>query len=225
MRAQVAQGLALRRDDRFRLGDRDDVQGRNLLRERPVAGGGPEWQGDRQREQRAAAAVLGAADVTFLGAIDGELEATTALRRAVAEVVRATRPDVVLGHDPWQRYRLHPDHRAAGFLTTDGVVAARDWHFFPDAGPPHRPQELWLFEADEPDHVEGIDGTLDRKVAALLAHRSQWRSTMGIDDDADAVTAAAQTLAFTGRIAGVAAVAAAGHTPRHGEAFRRIREL
>ena len=24
------------------------------------------------------------------------------------------RPDVVLGHDPWRRYRLHPDHRHAG---------------------------------------------------------------------------------------------------------------
>ena len=33
-------------------------------------------------------------------------------------------PDVVLGHDPWKRYRLHPDHRAAGFLTCDALVAA-----------------------------------------------------------------------------------------------------
>jgi LmbE family N-acetylglucosaminyl deacetylase len=179
----------------------------------------------RQREQRAAAALLGAQDVTFLGAVDGELEPTATLRRAVAEVVRLTRPDIVLGHDPWQRYRLHPDHRAAGFLTTDGVVAARDWHFFPDAGPPHRPQELWLFEADEPDHVEGIDATLDRKVAALLAHRSQWRSTMGIADDVDAATAAAQTAAFADRVAGEAAEAAAGQGPRYGEAFRRIREV
>ena len=29
-------------------------------------------------------------------------------------MIREVRPDVVLGHDPWKRYRLHPDHRHAG---------------------------------------------------------------------------------------------------------------
>ena len=43
-------------------------------------------------------------------------------------------PTVVLGHDPWRRYRLHPDHRAAGFLTVDALVAARDPHFFAELG-------------------------------------------------------------------------------------------
>ena len=46
--------------------------------------------------------------------------------------IRRLRPDVVLGHDPWKRYRLHPDHRNAGWLTVDGVVAARDPHFYPE---------------------------------------------------------------------------------------------
>ena len=62
-------------------------------------------------------------------------------RWEVAYWIRRLRPDVVLGHDPWKRYRLHPDHRHAGFLTVDGVVAARDPHFFPEqalAPPPAR---------------------------------------------------------------------------------------
>jgi LmbE family N-acetylglucosaminyl deacetylase len=80
----------------------------------------------RRAEARAAAAALGAAGVHFLGAVDGELEVTMALRLAVARLVRTVRPDVVLGHDPWRRWLLHPDHRAAGLLTVDGVVAARD---------------------------------------------------------------------------------------------------
>jgi LmbE family N-acetylglucosaminyl deacetylase len=98
---------------------------------------------------------------------------------------------VVLGHDPWRRYRLHPDHRAAGFLTTDGIVAARDPHFFPELPDvPHRPHALMLWEADEPDHVEDITGHVEAKLAALLAHRSQWRSTMHIEPDDDASMAA-----------------------------------
>jgi LmbE family N-acetylglucosaminyl deacetylase len=140
----------------------------------------------RQAEQRAAAKALGATGtVTFLGEVDGELEATLELRAAVAEVIRRAQPDVVLGHDPWKRYRLHPDHRAAGFLVCDAVVAARDPHFYPEQGlAPHRPSTLLLWEADEANHAEEISGSLDTKLAALEAHASQFESTMGAVDEA-----------------------------------------
>jgi LmbE family N-acetylglucosaminyl deacetylase len=92
----------------------------------------------RRAEAQAAAAVLGAAGVHFLGAVDGELEVTMALRLAVARLVRTVRPDVVLGHDPWRRWLLHPDHRAAGLLTVDGVVAARDPLYRVPTGAPLR---------------------------------------------------------------------------------------
>jgi len=143
----------------------------------------------RQDEQRAAAKALGATGtVTFLGEVDGELEVTLALRGAVAEVIRRVQPDVVLGHDPWKRYRLHPDHRAAGFLMCDGVVAARDPHFFPEHGlPPHRPATLLLWEADEVQHVEDVSAAVEAKLAALEAHASQFESTMGAVDEAGLV--------------------------------------
>ena len=80
----------------------------------------------RRREAAAAGAVLGAARVHFLGAVDGELEVTLALRAEVARLVRTVRPDVVVGHDPWRRWLLHPDHRAAGFLTVATVALRRD---------------------------------------------------------------------------------------------------
>lgn len=146
----------------------------------------------RRSEQRDAAAVLGAASTENLGAVDGELAETPDLRAAICAAIRRVRPKVLVGHDPWRRYRLHPDHRHAGFLTVDALVAARDPHFFPDQDlAPHRPAALLLFEADEPDHVERVDATIDRKIEALLAHRSQWRSTLGIDPaDAEAGTAA-----------------------------------
>jgi LmbE family N-acetylglucosaminyl deacetylase len=138
----------------------------------------------RRDEQREASRRLGGEGaVTFLGWTDGELEAGLLQRREVAYWIRRVRPEVVLGHDPWRRYRLHPDHRNAGFLTTDGIVAARDPHFFPEQSErPHRPGTLLLWEADEPDHVEDISGFEDRKLHALLAHRSQFRSTMHIDE-------------------------------------------
>ena len=142
----------------------------------------------RQSEQRAAAAALGAVEVHFLGEVDGELLAGEAQRARVCRLIRRVRPDTVLGHDPWKRYRLHPDHREAGRLTIESIVAARDPHFFPEqVEAPHRPDRLLLFEPDEIDHLEPLDPVdLRAKLDALRCHRSQWRSTMGIDDSPDA---------------------------------------
>jgi len=134
----------------------------------------------RRDEQRAAAAALGASDVVHLDLVDGEVEATMALREELCRQIRLARPDVVLTHDPWQRYQLHPDHRATGTAAVDGVVAARDPLFFPGQGlAPHRPAAVLLWSADVPDHAEPIDASVDAKVAALLCHSSQGTTTMG----------------------------------------------
>ena len=177
----------------------------------------------RQREQRAASRALGGSgECIFLGWRDGELEAGLRQRWEVAYWIRTCRPDVVLGHDPWRRYRLHPDHRNAGLLATDGIVAARDPHFFPEQSlPPHRPSTLLLWEADEPNHVEDVGGYVERKMDALLAHASQFRSTMNIEDPASTEQHDAfrrrihDRLAEHGRPAGVT----------HGEAFHIITRL
>jgi LmbE family N-acetylglucosaminyl deacetylase len=141
-------------------------------------------------ECRAAAVVIDGAAlgpssddrVLFLGHVDGELVNGEEERREVAGVIRSLRPTVVLTHDPWRRYRLHPDHRNAGFLSLDALVAARDPHFFPDIGTaPHRPTSLLLWEADLPNHVEDAAGFEATKIDALLCHASQHVTTMGID--------------------------------------------
>lgn len=137
---------------------------------------------ERKHEQRAAATLLGGTGVAFLSNVDGELDASRAVRSQVCSVIRRVRPDVVLGHDPWKRYRLHPDHRAAGQLCVDGIVAARDPFFHPeqlvDGVTPHRPEALLLFEADEVNHHEVVEEQdLMAQLAALEAHTSQMEST------------------------------------------------
>jgi LmbE family N-acetylglucosaminyl deacetylase len=141
----------------------------------------------RQVEQRAAAKALGATgEQVFLPNVDGTLESGLAQQAEVCRVIRELRPEVVLGHDPWRRGRLHPDHRNAGFLCTDGVVAARDPHFFKEQGlPHHRPSAILLFESEAPDLAEDVTGFVDAKVAALLEHRSQFVTTHDITDHGD----------------------------------------
>ncbi len=177
----------------------------------------------RRAEQQEAATVIGATAVHMLDSIDGELSVTLPMRAQVCEIIRRTRPDVVLGHDPWKRYRLHPDHVAAGQLTIDGIVAARDPHFFREQGlVRHRPNTLLLFEAEVRDHFELVDDYIDVKIEALLAHRSQYESTHGIHENS-----AAQLVAFTNKIRTVAGAAAQdiGAGERFAEAFKRIDDL
>ncbi len=136
----------------------------------------------RKEEQRQAATILGGTGVVFLAQIDGELKSNRATRAQVCAVIRRVQPEVILGHDPWKRYRLHPDHAAAGRLCVEGIVAARDPFFHPeqlvDGITPHRPQALLLFEPDQPNHAESVsDQDLEAQIGALLAHQSQIETT------------------------------------------------
>jgi len=178
---------------------------------------------DRQVEQRAASVALGGTgSVVFLGWRDGELESGLRQRAELCHWIRRLRPDVVLGHDPWKRYRLHPDHHHAGLLVVEGIVAARDPHFFPEqAEAPHRPSHLLLWEADAPDHVEDIGTGLEAKLAALLEHRSQYRSTMDIDDPASTE----QADRFRAKIRERAAEAGAVDGVAYGERFKLLSKL
>jgi LmbE family N-acetylglucosaminyl deacetylase len=161
----------------------------------------------RRDEMSDAAAALGASGVSYFDAVDGELGSGLERRAQMCAEIRRRRPDVVVGHDPWKRYRLHPDHRHAGWLVVDGIVAARDPHFFPEQRlARHRPSRLLLFEPDEADHLEHFDETqLEAKIEALLCHRSQWRSTLDIVSDSPAERAA-----FTEKVRGEAVEAGGG---------------
>jgi LmbE family N-acetylglucosaminyl deacetylase len=179
----------------------------------------------RKEEQRAAAKALGSTgEVVFCGWVDGELESGLPQRAEIARWIRTLRPEVVLGHDPWRRYRLHPDHRHAGFLAVEGVVAARDPHFFPEQGLAHwRPSTLLLWEADEVDHVEDVSDSAEAKLAALLCHESQLRSTMAIEVGSD--EEGEQRDRFRNRVLERLAEFGSGAGVTYGEGFKILEDL
>ncbi len=166
----------------------------------------------RQVEQKEAARRLGInSPIIFMGWVDGELDSGALQRKQIAAHIRQIKPNIVLGHDPWKRWRLHPDHRHAGWLTTDAIVAARDPHFFSELNlPPHRPEALLLFEADEPDHGEDASGYEATKAQALQAFGTQYETTLNLPlkptkHDLDAFQQRiAQQLANQGAVANLA---------------------
>lgn len=152
----------------------------------------------RQEEQLRAARALGGAETIHLGYVDGELEYSMGLRDAIAMHIRRIQPDVVLTHDPWQRYQLHPDHRITGLAGVDAVVSAREPLAYRASGiAAHRPSALLLWSADEPNHAEPVTSEwFDRKIEALLSHSSQGATTMG-----GAGSSAEQRVAFIDQLA------------------------
>ena len=157
----------------------------------------------------------------MLGKVDGELEYSMQLRETLCWWIRKLRPNVVLTHDPWMRYLLHPDHRVTGIAASDGVVAARDHLFYPhqltEGLEKHRPEAILYWASDQPDHREDIAGFVDRKVAALLCHSSQTETTM---DDAE--VSATHRRRFAAKIAQGAAEAGAPVGLEAAEAFKLV---
>ena len=142
-----------------------------------------EIPGIRRREQVAAAAAVGVADVRFLGYRDGELTVSHGLRRDLSRVIRQVRPERMLIQTPernWERIpATHPDHMAAGEAAIQAV--------YPDARNPFAHpsllddegleawsvREVWVMGHHTLTHYVDITETFPRKLAALRAHESQ----------------------------------------------------
>jgi LmbE family N-acetylglucosaminyl deacetylase len=148
----------------------------------------------REDEQREAGRILGVKETIYLGYEDGMLEASIPLRRELTRLIRRYRPEAVLTGDPTVRYygttyMNHPDHRVAADVALDAV--------FPSAGTrlifpellaeglePHEVRQVYIHGAERPDTYVDIAETLDVKLAALRAHKSQ----MGEWDPAEMLT-------------------------------------
>jgi LmbE family N-acetylglucosaminyl deacetylase len=137
----------------------------------------------RQREQWAAARVLGVKNVEFLGYEDGVLVPSIELRRDIVRAVRKYKPDLAVCEDPTLRwsgsgYINHPDHIAAAECTLAALFpSARDHLFFPEllneGLGPHKTNEILIAGTNEPDVWVDISSTLDTKIQALLEHKTQ----------------------------------------------------
>lgn len=151
--------------------------------------GARELSAAREAEQRRGAEALGIEGLQFWAQADGHLRVTAELVERLVGTVRARRPEVVLGHDPWRHYQFHPDHIAAGKLVMAALYRSREPRLSVTVEgaelPAWSPSSAWLFGAQEVNHVEGIEAHLDQKLTAILCHQSQAPTSMGFEPDDD----------------------------------------
>lgn len=132
----------------------------------------------REAEQRAAAEVLGIKRCIFLGYPDGFLIEGPELRGHIVLLIRTLRPDVIVTWDGFRPGFNHTDHRVVGRAVRDALYpAAHDPHYYPEhrragAGP-WRTAEALFAASDEADYHVDIGPYIERKVDAILCHKSQ----------------------------------------------------
>jgi LmbE family N-acetylglucosaminyl deacetylase len=141
----------------------------------------------RRQEQFAAGKVLGLKDVFFLKHNDTELVADLTLKKEIVYYIRKLKPEIVITTDPTIIYSSlgfinHTDHRAAGQATIDAVFPmARDRLTFPEqirqGLMPHKVKTLYLTSFDKPTEIINISDSIDLKLKALKAHKSQINNT------------------------------------------------
>ncbi len=135
----------------------------------------------RADEMRRAAAVLGAEPPILLGYPDMGLDTLPAgvLREKFIRAIRQLRPDVVVTEDPFASFETHPDHRAVAWAAMEAINFAR----LPLVHPEHLAEDLLphvvvekYFYANNSalaNKIVDISDTMERKLAALMQHRSQ----------------------------------------------------
>jgi LmbE family N-acetylglucosaminyl deacetylase len=139
----------------------------------------------REKEQLAAADVLGVREVIFLRYPDQGLEDTPEFRKDIVRQIRIFKPDLIITADPYRRYFWHRDHRIVGRVVLDAIFPyARDVWAYPDMIEeglmPHRVNEVWLWASEGSDINlrRDITKTYNLKVKALKCHKSQVKEPL-----------------------------------------------
>jgi len=135
----------------------------------------------RQEEARNGASILGAGNTIFLGYQDFGLDLLPPgeLRRWFIKIIRELKPCIVFSQDPFGEPEVHPDHRAVAFAASDalnfsGLPRVESDQLREGLSPWFVPEKYYYNPKREGvTRVLDITDTLEIKIKALLAHKSQ----------------------------------------------------
>ncbi len=145
----------------------------------------------RRAEAQESGRRLGIDEYVTLDNHDAELVPSLEVRHQIIREIRKWNADIVLSPRPND---YHPDHRYTGELVQDAAYLVIVPNVTPDT-PPLKKNPIFLYFSDRfkrpnpfrPDIVVAIDKTVDKKMAGLDAHVSQFYEwmpwTVGKDDE------------------------------------------
>lgn len=131
----------------------------------------------REKEQMAAAKVIGVRNVLFLHQKDSFIKNDDNLRKRLVSLIKKYKPNIVVTFDPankeFNNINLHHrDHRRVAECVFDSVFAAKNKYIFP--GEPWKVDEMYFFGTAKPNYFVDISDIIDLKIKALSMHKSQF---------------------------------------------------
>jgi LmbE family N-acetylglucosaminyl deacetylase len=141
----------------------------------------------REAEQRAAAAIVGVTNITFLRYDDGDLAFhVPQLRADLTRLIRQYRPRTIITHDPFpgngshDSCAIYPDHTTVGMTAFQaGYLRAPSPLCEPeqvaDGLPLHKVDMLMLIMTGAANVFVDIESVFDQRMEALRQHVTQGR--------------------------------------------------
>jgi N-acetylglucosamine malate deacetylase 1 len=132
----------------------------------------------RKQEAKKAAEILGVTKRLSLGLPDRGLLLNEEFIREIASVIRRYQPQIVFA--PYYEDR-HPDHGNCARLVEEAVFSAGIRKYVTkDGEEPHKVPRLYFYMINgfhKPDFSIDISKTMEQKIAALRAYKSQFEQT------------------------------------------------
>ncbi len=136
-------------------------------------------ESERLLELEEARKIVGISQIVNLSMPDGCLENSVKFRSKIVRLIRQFKPETVMCPDPTavffgSGYFNHRDHRELGWAVLDSVSPAASLpHYFPSEGPSHQVNTVLMSGSLEADAYVDVTRSIQRKVDAVLCHRSQ----------------------------------------------------
>ncbi|SDN18987.1 N-acetylglucosaminyl deacetylase, LmbE family [Paenibacillus sp. yr247] len=127
----------------------------------------------RRKERLAAGGIIGVSKHFTLDFPDmGDYTEQDILHKLIP-IIRGEKPDMLLTVDPWMPYEAHPDHYKTGKAVAAAMLFSSNEILFPTSEPFAVPQ-IAFYATSHPNTYVDVTADWERKIASILAHKSQF---------------------------------------------------
>jgi len=128
----------------------------------------------RKEEELSALQKLAIKDAEFLEYADSRVPEPKYLMKEFLRIIRDYRPDLVISVVPSLPYEAHPDHLNTGTALLRAVLFHQFPYILKSSKIKSKPPTIALGASSTPNAIVPIDNSIDRKIASILAHKTQF---------------------------------------------------
>lgn len=130
----------------------------------------------RRAERLKAGELLGVTKQIELGFADAGAYTADDVAQHLIPILREHRPELVMTVDPWMPYEAHPDHIKTGYGVAQAVLFSGNYATQRGNGEPYAVPQVAFYATSYPNTFIDVTAYWERKLAALLAHKSQFEN-------------------------------------------------